>query len=138
MSGGPGERVALAAEALVGTRFRLHGRDPRWGLDCVGLVSASLEGAGLRTAPPHGYGLRNSDRGDPDALARRCALRPAEGRRLPGDVLLTRAGPAQVHLIVCGRDEGFVHAHAGLRRVVSMPGPLPWPVLRHWRPTNED
>lgn len=55
---------------------------------------------------------------------------------MPGDVLLVRPGPAQVHLLVCARDGRFVHAHAGLRRVVAMPGPHGWPVLRHWRPVD--
>lgn len=138
MSGARGEAVARAAEALVGTPFRLHGRDPRWGLDCIGLVAAALESAGLRAEPPSGYGLRNRDIGEPDALARRSALRPVEGPPLPGDVLLVRPGPAQVHLLVCAHGGHFIHAHAGLRRVVAMPGPPQWPVIRHWRPAEEE
>ncbi|RXZ64877.1 NlpC/P60 family protein [Pelagerythrobacter rhizovicinus] len=138
MSGARAEAVARAAEALVGTPFRLHGRDPRWGLDCIGLVASALEGAGLQAEPPSGYGLRNHAIDDPDQQARRSALRPVEGAPMVGDVLLVRPGPAQVHLLVCARGDGFIHAHAGLRRVVAMPGPLPWPVLRHWRPIEED
>jgi hypothetical protein len=30
-------------------------------------------------------------------------------------------------------DNGWVHAHAGLRRVVHMPGPSPWPIIALWR-----
>ena len=30
-------------------------------------------------------------------------------------------------------DPGFVHAHAGLRRVVEMPGESPWPIIGWWR-----
>lgn len=139
MTGMRGEAVARAAEALVGAPFRLHGRDPRWGLDCIGLVAAALEGAGLPAEPPTRYGLRNRDIGDPDALALRSALRPVRGLPVPGDVLLVRPGPAQVHLLVrARRDDRFVHAHAGLRRVVAMPGPLQWPVIGHWRPVEED
>lgn len=138
MSGARGKAVARAAEALVGTPFRLHGRDRRRGLDCIGLVAAALESAGLQAEPPSGYGLRNRAIGDPDLLAQRSALRPVEGAPMVGDVLLVRPGPAQVHLLVCAPDGGFIHAHAGLRRVVAMLGPLPWPVLRHWRPIEEE
>lgn len=137
MSGGRGEAVARAAEALVGVPFRLHGRDPARGLDCVGLVAAALDGAGVPADPPLRYGLRNREIGEPDSVARRSGLRPAHGPPVPGDVLLVRPGPAQVHLLVCARESRFVHAHASLRRVVSMPGPPDWPVLRHWRPTDK-
>ena len=32
------QALAEAAAALVGSRFRLHGRDPATGLDCIGGV----------------------------------------------------------------------------------------------------
>ena len=37
-----GAAIAAAARALVGVPFRLQGRDPALGLDCVGLVGAAL------------------------------------------------------------------------------------------------
>jgi cell wall-associated NlpC family hydrolase len=129
-----GRAVALAAEALVGVRFRLHGRDPRWGLDCVGLVAAALEPAGIDARPPADYGLRNAEARDASVLARHSGLVPAQNPVRPGDILLVRAGPAQVHLLVASTTGGFIHAHAGLRRVVACPGAPPWPVLHHWRP----
>lgn len=131
-----GRAVALAAEALVGVRFRLHGRDPRWGLDCIGLVAAALEGAGVAARPPRTYGLRNAGTHDAAALARRSGLIPAQGAAMPGDILLVRAGPAQVHLLVVSTAGGFIHAHAGLRRVVASPGAPTWPVLHRWRPAK--
>ncbi|WP_374406927.1 peptidoglycan endopeptidase [Pelagerythrobacter sp.] len=125
--------MARAAEALVGTRFRLHGRDPGWGLDCIGLAAAALEGAGIETHPPTGYALRNADTRDAVALAQRSGLVAAQGAELPGDIVLVRAGPAQVHLLVISSTSGFIHAHAGLRRVVACPGAPAWPVLHRWR-----
>lgn len=124
-----GHRVARAAEALIGTRFRLHGRDPATGLDCVGLVAAAL---GI-TAAPSGYGLRNRDVTAALAFAPGAGLIESAGAIEPGDVLLVRPGTVQSHLLIADTRGGFVHAHAGLRRVVAMPGPLPWPVERHWR-----
>ncbi len=34
--------LAAAALNLIGTPFRLHGRDPATGLDCVGLVAEAM------------------------------------------------------------------------------------------------
>ncbi|GAO39350.1 hypothetical protein SCH01S_29_00380 [Sphingomonas changbaiensis NBRC 104936] len=50
----------------------------------------------------------------------------------PGDVMLMRAGPAQLHLAIRTR-RGIVHADAALRRVVERPGAPEWEVLGLWR-----
>lgn len=123
------EAFAAAAEALVGSRFRLGGRDPVHGLDCVGLVGAALGGADA----PLGYGLRNSDVARHLVFARRAGFMIAEGPIARGDLLLALPGPAQHHLLVALGADCFVHAHAGLRRVVVQPGPPPWPLAAHWR-----
>jgi cell wall-associated NlpC family hydrolase len=128
--------LAAAAEALIGTPFRLHGRDPARGLDCVGLVTAALEGAGRSPRAPAGYRLRQLDPSGHLGAAGLSGLGAASGPIAPGDVLLVQAGAAQCHLLVASRRGGFVHAHAGLRRVVHSPAPLDWPVLRHWRLTG--
>ena len=86
--------IIAAARAAIGARFRLHGRDPATGLDCVGLVA--------------------------------CAAPRA------GDLLLCRAGPGQLHLMI-DSGGGVIHADAMLRRVVERPGPPPWPVVGRWR-----
>ena len=49
------------------------------------------------------------------------------------EILLVRPGPAQHHLLVVTSLSSFVHAHAGLRRVVEAPLPTSWPIMRHWR-----
>lgn len=120
--------VALAAKALVGTPFRLRGRNPATGLDCVGLVSEALG------APaPSGYHLRNRDISAALAFVPGAGLVDACGPLQPGDVLLVRTGHAQHHLLIAGSDGGFIHAHAGLRRVVETPVLPPWPIERLWR-----
>ncbi len=58
-------------------------------------------------------------------------LVPAVGQQ-PGDVLVMRSGPEQLHLGVV-TELGLVHADAGLRRVVERPGRPEWPVLGVWR-----
>lgn len=129
-----GEAIAAAARDLVGAPFRLHGRDRATGLDCLGVVALSLRAAGIVADLPRTYGWRNAD---PGSLIPRC-LPPGAGRivRGPhgtGDVLLLQPGPAQHHLAILQASGAFVHAHAGLRRVVLQPGPVPWPVIAAWR-----
>jgi cell wall-associated NlpC family hydrolase len=126
-------RLAREAEALVGTPFRLHGRDPATGLDCLGLLAAAMARTGRPTALPTGYPLRISqlDRWMPDPAV--CGLRLTRGRFAAGDVVLLQPGPAQFHLAIADRSLGWVHAHAGLRRVVrdaALPGGT---IIHHWR-----
>ena len=117
--------VAEAALRAVGTRFRLHGRGAD-GLDCVGLVALALRAGGYLGAVPSGYSLRGSDWG----LLDRVLVRVAEAE--PGDVLVMAVGPGQIHLGIRTAG-GFVHADAGLRRVVERPGVPPWPLIGVWR-----
>jgi len=128
-----GAEFAAAAEALVGAPFRLHGRDPAAGLDCVGVVAAAFKACGREVREPRGYGLRNRSVAPLLDLAAANDLVETDGPIAPGDVLLVRPGPGQHHLLVASCPGRFVHAHAGLRRVVAQPGPLPWPTQRRWR-----
>lgn len=123
--------IVAAARSLVGASFRLHGRDAATGLDCVGLVAAALAGAGHRCAAPNGYRLRGGALALHEARLRAAGLAPATGER-PGDVVLVETGVAQFHLMIA-TGGGHIHAHAGLGRVVDMPGPSPWPVRSRWR-----
>nr|WP_217352712.1 peptidoglycan endopeptidase [Sphingomonas sp. ID1715] len=115
--------------ALVGSRFRLHGRAPESGLDCVGVVALAT-----RVPAPSGYALRGGDSGRVDA-----ALLGAGWKRVgdaeAGDVLVMRPGPGQLHLGI-KTAAGMVHADAGLRRVVERPGAIEWEVVSIWRPLS--
>jgi cell wall-associated NlpC family hydrolase len=126
-----GKALAAAAERLVGSPFRLHGRCPERGLDCVGLVLVALDAAGRRARIPP-YRLRMLEIGGLVAAACDAGLIEASGPVAPGDVLLVRPGPAQHHLAIAASGGGFVHAHGGLGRVVLTPT-LPWPEERRWR-----
>lgn len=117
-----GPALARAAVRHVGCRFRLHGRDPATGLDCVGLVAAALAAAGRPVQIPRGYPLRPGSVPELERLAARHGFAPAPGAPQPGDVWVTRPGPGQVHLaIVDPSGTGLVEAHAGLGRVVISP-----------------
>ena len=47
--------LAAAARDLVGTPFRLQGREPASGLDCIGVVIVSLAQVGIELALPADY-----------------------------------------------------------------------------------
>ena len=128
-----GKRLADAARSLVGTPYRLHGHDPAHGLDCIGLLIASLGMIGRELAVPKTYRLRNRTIEPLLELARREDVEEVTGPQQEGDALIVRPGPAQQHVLIALGRTGFVHAHASLRRVVSFPGPTPWPILRQWR-----
>ena len=120
--------IAARARACVGVRFRPYGRDPAFGLDCVGLV-AFATGA----PAPADYALRSGKAATAAAALRAAGLRPrGAGQASPGDILLLASAPTQLHLAV-RTEAGFVHADAGLRRVVECPGAPAMPLLGTWR-----
>jgi len=131
------QRFAAAAIKCLDTPFRLHGRSSRFGLDCVGLVIVCL--AAVSKEIPHlpDYGLRNIRLNGLSKTARKAGFVPATGGVQTGDLLLVRPGPAQTHFLIASGASAFVHADAGLRRVVQIPGPLRWPIIRHFRLSKE-
>lgn len=132
------DAIVAAARSAIGVRFRLHGRDPAFGLDCVGLVVLAVQAGGARTSVPSGYALRSGDADAVAAMIAAAGLVAATDARA-GDVLLCRAGPGQLHLAIDGGAGSehpagsIIHADAQLRRVVERPGPSPWPVIGRWR-----
>lgn len=128
-----GTRIADAAAAMLGTKFRMHGRHPVLGLDCVGLVACALQQSGCIVEIPQGYRLRNSSIESLLAQAASSALAETQDKPLPGDIVLTIPGPAQHHLLVTETPRAFIHADAGLGRVVRTFAPLPWPIIKRWR-----
>lgn len=119
--------IIAAARACVGARFRVHGRDPAFGLDCVGLA-----GAAFGRAVPDAYPVRGGSPAHVADLVAAAGLRRIPAAEAgPGDLLLVEAGPRQLHLVVL-TPEGFVHADAGLRRVVEAPGAPPGAILGAW------
>ena len=121
---------AERARALLGCRFRPQGRSVATGLDCIGVVALTygLDGADV----PSRYRLRGkqSDR-SLAGLNHYFRVIPKDKVRI-SDLLLCAAGPDQLHLVVKTMG-GFIHADAGLRRVVETPGAPPWPVLKAFR-----
>ena len=125
--------LACAAQRLVGTPFRLQGRDPATGLDCMGLVIASLLSVGVELELPADYRPRRRSFTIPTSSLHTAGLIRCTGMRATGDILLVRSGPAQVHLAIATYHDRIVHAHAGLGRVVSSTFPAEWAMMHAWR-----
>ena len=128
-----GAALAEAAATLVGARFRMHGRDPATGLDCVGVLAVALAKVGHSASIPISYALKMRELEAFTSLAGGCGFVTADDETAPGDVLLFHVGPCQYHLAIAASDGGFIHAHAGLRRVIHSVRLPDWPVEHHWR-----
>jgi cell wall-associated NlpC family hydrolase len=125
--------LAIAAGELVGTPFRLQGRDPAHGLDCIGLVMVSLARIGIELHLPADYRPRRRRFEIPDDALRRAGLECAQAPYVAGDILLLRTAPVQVHLAIVRDADTVIHAHAGLGRVVVQPPVESWTVAAAWR-----
>lgn len=121
------EQIVANARTCIGARFRTHGRDPAFGLDCVGVAAVAF-GRGVAG----GYALRG---GNPDRVIKgieQLGLVRAEREPRPGDLLLITEGQGQLHLAIL-TETGFVHADARLRRVVETPGLPAGTIIGFWR-----
>jgi murein DD-endopeptidase / murein LD-carboxypeptidase len=125
------DEIVRRARALVGVRFRPQGRDPRHGLDCIGVVMMATR------IPPErvrsDYGLHNCD---PEEMNRQfdwagfIRISPAAAR--DGDILVVRPSATALHVVIL-TETGYLHADARWRKVVEAPGEVPWPILSAWR-----
>lgn len=133
-----GAVLAQAAEQFVGAPFRLHGRDPRTGLDCIGLLEAAFDSCGMSTKLPTGYSLRTGRWQGLELHAERLGFVPCKIPAKPGDVCLLQPSPVQMHFAIVSTTPGLmVEAHAGLRRVVISPLPDATTLAGLWRLTPD-
>jgi hypothetical protein len=104
----------------------------------VGVFAAALLAIGRSPGLPTGYTLRNRRLPDLAAIAHACGLIEANEPVQPGDVLMLQVSACQAHLAIAVAAGGFVHAHAGLRRVVRQNALPDWPVIGRWRLAEPD
>lgn len=132
-------QIIQRAVGQIGVPFRLHGREPGVGLDCVGLAAYALWGQQELKSLPSGYSLRGYHMAQLEAeLKSRQIFRCAPHTTfIGGDLAIFEPAARQLHLgIYIGGHLGaaFVHAHAGLRRIVMTPEIGAWKLADHWRP----
>lgn len=121
--------IAKRALAQVGTPFRLHGRCAGTALDCVGLVAVAIN---VQQPTPFDYSIRGDFERDVIQFFDAAKFTKCCAAFLDGDIVLVEAAPRQHHLMIAAKN-GFVHAHAGLRKIVHTPGEPAWPVIGQWR-----
>lgn len=120
---------AERARALVGARFRPQGRGED-GLDCVGVAMAAF---GLRFGSVRrDYPIRGDHWNEVRQRLGTDFRRVPLTQLRPGDLMMMKVAGDQLHLGV-RTAAGFVHAHAGLRRVVETPGVPEWPIVAVYR-----
>jgi murein DD-endopeptidase / murein LD-carboxypeptidase len=126
--------IAARALAQIGTPFRHFGRTPHVALDCVGLplLAIGSDDKGWRYSLKGDYCDTISAYFVTNGFIPANSMEPAAA----GDIALVRCGPTNQHLMIRAR-EGWVHAHAGLCRVVHMPGQSAWPLMALWRLAGE-
>jgi cell wall-associated NlpC family hydrolase len=127
-----GDRIAQAARASIGTRYRPQGSTSA-GVDCVGLVLVALARAGRPLAVEQSYPRRFHARGEAEARLLALGFRAIDAaEQRPGDIVLTEPVPGQLHFGIMTAT-GMVEAHAGLRRVVERPLRADERILSIWR-----
>lgn len=123
--------IVARARGLIGARFRPQGRAAELGLDCIG-VAAMAMGVPLERVRAD-YRLRSADAGEVNGELEGAGLiRIPAGSAGAGDLLVVVPGPGQLHVLILTPD-GYIHADMRLRRVVGVPGPVPWEVASAWR-----
>jgi len=125
-----GQDYSTSARALVGIPFRPQGRDPRAGLDCVGLVLLTYGIA--MDAVRRNYRLSGDHRAEAERELARFFRRARAHVPRRGDLMLLAVTAEQLHFGI-RTDIGFVHADARLGRVVETPGTPRWPLLATYR-----
>ena len=124
------EDFVARARALVGCRFRPQGRSPELGLDCVGLALCTY---GMKDVFRRDYRLRGDHAAELRAGLQSGFRRIGRARARAGDLLLWRISTDQLHLVVL-TEAGYVHADAGIGRIVEVPGSAPWKLVASYQP----
>lgn len=131
---GHGEQAWSCARTMLGVRFRLQGRSPENGLDCVGLVIAAYSGAGIPLRAIDDYALRGFPKEQALAAMDSAGFERVDDRVRAGDVALFALPARQLHFALLAPDQ-LIHADAALRRVAAAPLTRLPPAMARWRCT---
>ncbi|PCI43353.1 MAG: hypothetical protein COB49_12390 [Alphaproteobacteria bacterium] len=105
----PGRRIFLTARSCVGSVFRHQGRNPEYGLDCIGLIIYVSKVLGLSGFDITDY--RKIPRRDAISAHVRAAGfgERAKSGMMPGDAVILRIGKYLEHAAIIS-DRGIIHA----------------------------
>lgn len=109
-----------AVDRCVGAPIAHRGRDPKIGLDCVGVPIWALRQCGIEVPEPLGYGLVPSEQAVQQGMVSICSPVDIAARR-PGDLLQLLVGRQARHVAVLVSQHGgadvIVHAVPKYREV---------------------
>jgi murein DD-endopeptidase / murein LD-carboxypeptidase len=107
-----------AARTCLGVRFRLQGRHPETGLDCIGLIIWSAQRCGLTLPDAQDYILTdNPTRLDVALLT--APITPIDPTdHIAGDFVRLLSNGQPLHLAICGGGT-LIHADIRCRKVVE-------------------
>jgi cell wall-associated NlpC family hydrolase len=125
--------IAKRAFEQIGTPFRLHGRSAGLCLDCVGLVAHAINQKSRHDLVPGDYTIRGLHKAQIKSFFGKPVFNEVQVASLQsGDIVAVNCSLRQSHLMI-RVEEGWVHAHAGLGRIVFTPDPIAWPIWGAWR-----
>lgn len=113
-----GQKIVAAARTCLGAPFRLQGREPKTGLDCIGLVLFAGRAIGFSCTADAHYCLTEKPERLDDALLASALMPLAFADVAAGDVLRFTAGGTPLHLGIA-TGAGVIHADIRFRRVVE-------------------
>ena len=106
-----------AAHSFIGTPYRHQGRAPGAGLDCIGLVVASLEAAGIDISGlPSDYSHIPKPKLILSNIARYCDV---VAEMAPGDILVMALRTHPQHLALYVGDNQIIHSYMAAGKVVK-------------------
>lgn len=114
------EEFIAAVRRLVGCPVTHRGRDPRFGVDCVGVPIAALASLGVQVRELHSYGTMPSEAQIAAEFERHCARVNIVDRQ-PGDLLQVRFGEEARHVVVLVGTDVCVEAVGRMGRVREVP-----------------
>ncbi len=106
-----------AAMDCVGARFRLQGRDPAYGLDCVGLIAYCARAAGCTVSDKFDYDVTTDATILAAHLLESGFVKKEQGLLEPADVVLFSFFGSPNHAAI-STASGIIHADMRLRKVV--------------------
>lgn len=109
--------IIAAARRCLGTPFHHQGRQPRHGIDCIGLIVVALRAIGLTVHDHTNYSRR------PDGKSLLAALTEHGAKPVskiqPGDILLFRYDNQPQHVALATEPDRMIHSFAVAGEVVE-------------------